>query len=150
MTCTCTTYETCAACWAAYEVASAAAEVAAWEKEAALRQKEYEQSCSPCPRCGTQCLYGICDKRECRAAEFDQHYRPLIREQAWDVSDYPGDELPECEQHAWGEVVLEDDIEGGVYAERTCGKCGVVERQTLQRGIEPPNCYVPGYGWRVI
>lgn len=67
MPCTCTAYVTCPACRAEHDEATLRGYVAAADREAALRQLEYERECSACVRCGGPAYHGVCDDRACQA-----------------------------------------------------------------------------------
>ena len=80
-------------------------------------------------------------EREFREAMLDE---AAARPDRWEECE-PG--APDC-PHTYRTSI---EIDGGdVWAWRCCHGCGRVENQPLRSEPEPPNCYIPGEGWRVI
>lgn len=112
----------------------------------------------PCPAHEADYVAAYAQAAECaaRQAELDatlqaderlyEVFLPRVREDAWEVledADVP------CQGHEWGETRIAADG-GDVDAYRVCNRCGLSQQQRLQSEPEPPNCYIPGEGWRVV
>jgi hypothetical protein len=119
------------------------------QEEHDRKMADYHASLMPCKFCSQDCEYGWCEKPLCQEKEHNARLIDLIDDDGWRCED-PYDLEPgksDC-QHQW---VLSFDCDVDCAdAERVCRECGRKERQNMYNAPEPPNCYVPGYGWMVI
>lgn len=112
-------------------------------EEEAMYEKEKN---APCYLCGKPTYFGQCDDNACRAAQMEQHWLEQIDDNQWiEREDESG--IAFC-PHNWNVSIIIDG--GDVMADRICKHCQRHESQILCVEPEPPNCYVPGEGWRTM